>query len=129
MMNYENPDHDGNSAKWHTGKRCVEKGCKKPAGTWWSPLWCFDHNVERMKRVSAGLKDAAERAKMAELVDKQTADLRAYAYESSKTIKAMVLASGGTLTIKKDDMTREIESESVSYGDGTITYRCHARRK
>ncbi|MGW1422677.1 hypothetical protein ACWAT4_21485 [Bradyrhizobium manausense] len=127
MMNYENPEHDGNSAKWHTGKQCIEKGCKKPAGTWWSPHWCFDHNVERMQRISAGLNDAVERAKLAELVDKQTAELRAWAGESYKTMKAMVLASGGTLTIKNGDRTREIESESVSYGDDTTTYRYHPR--
>lgn len=127
MMNYENPDHDGNSSKWRTGKQCVEKGCKKPAGTWWSPHWCFEHNVERMKRVSAGLNDAVERAKLAEMVDKQTAELRAWAYESCKTIKAMVLASGGTLTIQRDDLSREISSESVSYGDATITYRYHPK--
>jgi hypothetical protein len=129
MMNYENPEHDGNAPKWHTGKQCVEKGCKKPAGTWWSPHWCFDHNVERMKRISAGLNDAAERAKLAELVDKQTAQLRAWAYESHKTIKAMVLAAGGSLTIKNEDKTREIVSESVTCNDdGTTTYRYHARR-
>lgn len=102
MMNYENPEHDGNSPKWHTGKACVEKGCKKPAGTWWSPAWCFDHNVERMKRVSAGLDDAVKRAEIAALIDKETASLRNWAFEMSRTIKAMVLASGGKEWIVKN---------------------------
>ncbi len=47
---YADPNHRGNSADHHTGKPCVERGCDKPAGTAWSPLWCFDHNVERLQR-------------------------------------------------------------------------------
>lgn len=127
MMNYENPDHDGNSPKWHTGKPCVEKGCKKPAGTWWSPAWCFDHNVERMKRISAGLDDAVKRAEIAALIDKETASLRNWAFEMSRTIKAMVMASGGKLVIKNADKDREIVSESIQYGKDTTTYNYHAR--
>jgi hypothetical protein len=122
MMNYEDPDHDGNSSKWHTGKQCVEKGCRKPAGTWWSPVWCFDHNVERMKRVTAAMDDAAKRAEIAALIDKETASLRNWAFEMSRTIKAMVLASGGTLVIKNADKDRKITSESVQYGKDTTTY-------
>ncbi len=49
------PDHEGNSAKHHTGKNCIEKGCVRPAGTLWSPLWCFNHNVERMRRIDRAL--------------------------------------------------------------------------
>lgn len=60
MENFENPNYRGNSAEYHTGKRCIESGCEKPAGTAWSPLWCFDHNVERMKRVSASLNRLAD---------------------------------------------------------------------
>lgn len=127
MMNYENPDHDGNSSKWHTGKRCVEKGCGKPAGTWWSPLWCFEHNVDRMRRISANLEDAAKRAELTALVDKQTAELRSWAYGMSKTIQAMVLASGGSLTIRNADKNREILSESVQCGEETTTYHYHPR--
>lgn len=126
MMNYENPDHNGNSPKWHTGKSCVEKGCKKPAGTWWSPAWCLDHNVERMKRVSAGLDDAVKRAEIAALIDKETASLRNWAFEMSKTMKAMILANGGLMIIKNADKDREITSESVQYGKETTTYQYRA---
>lgn len=54
---FEDPHHEGNSASHHTGKKCIEKGCDKPAGTAWSHLWCFEHNVERMKRIERNLQD------------------------------------------------------------------------
>ena len=31
---------------------CIVAGCMEPAGTWWSTLWCFAHNVERMDRIN-----------------------------------------------------------------------------
>ncbi len=49
MENFENPDHPGNGPMHHTGEPCIREGCDKPAGTAWSPYWCFEHNVERMK--------------------------------------------------------------------------------
>ncbi len=48
MLEYEDPQHEGNSDKYHTGKLCAEQGCSKLAGTAWSPFWCFDCNVKRM---------------------------------------------------------------------------------
>ncbi len=51
MQPFEDINHEGNSSKHHTGKQCIEKECDKPAGTHWSHLWCFDHNVERIKRI------------------------------------------------------------------------------
>lgn len=54
MLAYKDPNHEGNSAKYHTGARCIE-GCGRPAGTWWSPLWCFECNVKRMNRISDAL--------------------------------------------------------------------------
>lgn len=56
---FEDPNHDGNSAKYHTDEPCIVKGCDKPAGTWWSKLWCFEHNVERMKRIDRNLTEIA----------------------------------------------------------------------
>jgi hypothetical protein len=52
LQAFEDPFHEGNSPKHHTGKPCIEKGCEQPAGTWWSPHWCFEHNVERIKRIT-----------------------------------------------------------------------------
>ena len=49
---FEDPKNDGNSSKHHTGKPCIEPQCKYPAGTAWSPLWCFSHNVKRIKRIN-----------------------------------------------------------------------------
>ena len=53
---YEDPAHEGNSPEYHTGKFCIEKDCVSPAGTLWSPLWCFKHNVERIRRIDLALE-------------------------------------------------------------------------
>jgi hypothetical protein len=50
MRAFEDPNHEGNSAQYHTGKKCID--CDKPAGTWWSKLWCFDCNVKRMTHLN-----------------------------------------------------------------------------
>lgn len=60
MKAYEDPNHEGNSSKYHTGKKCIN-GCGRPAGTAWSPYWCFECNVERMRRIGNQLRDAIER--------------------------------------------------------------------
>ena len=53
---FEDINNEGNSALHHTGKTCIENGCENPAGTAWSPYWCFTHNVERMRHIDAQLK-------------------------------------------------------------------------
>ena len=60
MKAYQDRDHRGNNAKYHTGKPCIEKGCDRPAGTAWSPHWCFEHNVERMDRITKSLDDIVD---------------------------------------------------------------------
>jgi hypothetical protein len=55
MKPFEDPTHEGNSSKYHSGLPCDVDGCKEPAGTAWSPYWCFKHNVERMKNIDASL--------------------------------------------------------------------------
>ena len=60
LMPFEDPNHKGNSPEFHTGEPCIEKGCEKPAGTWWSKLWCFEHNVERMRRIDRQFTDIAK---------------------------------------------------------------------
>jgi hypothetical protein len=57
LLAYEDPFHEGNSPSYYTGKPCIIPGCDKPAGTWWSPYWCFEHNVERIKRISKQFDD------------------------------------------------------------------------
>lgn len=124
LLAFEDPSHDGNSHKWHTGKTCIEKDCKAKAGTWWSPLWCFEHNVARMKRITAGLEDAVRRAEVAGMIDKATESLRNWAYREHKVVNAMVHAVGGTLTIQQADLEREASYESChTPGDGTATYK------
>jgi len=55
-MAYDDKEDQGNSPKHWTGKPCIEVGCVRPAGTAWSPYWCFEHNVQRIQRVTAQLK-------------------------------------------------------------------------
>lgn len=125
MLPFEDPDHDGNSLKYHTGKACRTEGCKEPAGTFWSPHWCQAHNTARMHRITASLEDMTKKAEVSALIDKATEELRAWAYEQSKTIRAMVLASGGQITIKNSDLDRKTSGESTNYGTDTTTYRVY----
>jgi len=55
MPGYDDPNDEGNSEKYHTGKLCIECG-KRPAGTAWSPYFCFECNVKRIKRIDEQLK-------------------------------------------------------------------------
>jgi len=55
MENFENPNHELNSDKYHTGEKCID--CDNPAGTAWSPLWCFECNVKRMRRIDERFKN------------------------------------------------------------------------
>ena len=125
---YANPDHAGNSAKFHTGKNCITKGCEQPAGTWWSPHWCFACNVERITRISSSLDDIVQRAAFDAAVRKAADEWHGLIEYQRKTINAMVLASGGTLTIKMADRERKIISEGCSYNHeaGTETWRVEA---
>lgn len=52
MKAYKDPNHEGNSSKYLTGKKCIELDCENPAGTRWSPHWCFSCNVERIERIN-----------------------------------------------------------------------------
>ena len=56
MAGFDDPTHEGNSPKYHTGKKCIVKGCDNPAGTWWSEYWCFECNVKRLNRISDSLE-------------------------------------------------------------------------
>lgn len=58
---YQDPKHPYNGSEYHTGKECIEPGCHNPAGTAWSPFWCFDCNVKRIDRISRQLDEIAER--------------------------------------------------------------------
>jgi len=51
-MLYNDKSDPGNGPKYHTGKPCIERGCERPAGTYWSPLWCVECNIERIDRIN-----------------------------------------------------------------------------
>ena len=57
---WEDPNDPRNGPKYHTGKECCEPGCTRPAGTWWSPYWCFQCNAERMSRSDRQINNSAD---------------------------------------------------------------------
>ena len=63
MEEFEDGYNVRNSSRYHTGKKCIESGCSNPAGTAWSPHWCFECNVKRMKRISLSLRNIRQRSK------------------------------------------------------------------
>ena len=52
MEPYEDPEHEFNSATYHTGKQCITPGCDRPAGTKWGAYWCQICNASRLHRIS-----------------------------------------------------------------------------
>lgn len=60
MEPYQDPNHENNDIRIHaSGKTCYE--CRKePAGTAWSPYFCFKCNVKRMDRISRNLRSIQE---------------------------------------------------------------------
>ena len=58
---WRNRADPGNGPAYQVGNSCIENGCERPAGTAWSPYWCFEHNVERMERVVRQLTELADR--------------------------------------------------------------------
>lgn len=60
LSRYADPNDPANGPKYHSGKPCIELGCEKPAGTAWSPHWCFRHNAERMARIDRSMDELAE---------------------------------------------------------------------
>jgi hypothetical protein len=60
LKRYEDPTDEGNSAKYHTGKLCIE-GYGRPAGTYWSPYWCQECNAKRINDISEKLNEIEAR--------------------------------------------------------------------
>lgn len=46
---------DGHICQEPSGRTCIEAGCDEAAGTLWGPLWCPDHDRERLNRIDAQL--------------------------------------------------------------------------
>lgn len=59
-MKYYDEHCEENSSKYHTGKECIEKDCKLPAGTAWSDYWCWKHNAMRMDRITVSMEKIAQ---------------------------------------------------------------------
>lgn len=114
LLAFENPDHVGNSSQFYSGRPCRAKGCGNPAGTMWSPLWCFTHNVERMNRITAGLTDATRRTEVAAVIDQSVGEIRDWAHKNACVARAMVVAAGGSFTFHKSDLTREMTTSKIT---------------
>ena len=50
----EDPSHPMNSAKYQTGRKCID--CDNPTGTGWGPYWCQPCNAARLMRIDRSLK-------------------------------------------------------------------------
>lgn len=123
MLPYQDPAHDGNSAKYHTGKVCTVKGCREPAGTWWGTNWCFKHNVERLDRIGSSLNEMADKAKFSSLIDKAVKNWRATCTELIQERNAILRAAGGRVTATRLQHLREVKRWShSSHRDGSATY-------
>jgi len=119
----EDPNHKGNSAEYHTGKPCIVKGCKDPAGTWWGPSWCQKHNHERLERIGSNLDDIIQRNELKRMVEEETKTLRDLLYKAYAENRGLIAAAGGKITVTKAHMEAHATAESVSYGkDGSKTY-------
>jgi len=119
----EDPAHEGNSAKYHTGKTCIVKGCVQPAGTWWGPSWCMQHNHERLERIGANLDSMIARAELRAAVEKETADLRRLLASAYDEIRGLVVAAGGKITVTKAHREAKLLAQSRhSSRDGSETY-------
>ena len=46
---------DGHVCQKPSGRACIERGCDEPAGTLWGPMWCPEHDKERLERIGGQL--------------------------------------------------------------------------
>lgn len=46
----------GHTCQQSSGRTCIERGCDEVAGTLWGPLWCPEHDAERLDNVSRGME-------------------------------------------------------------------------
>lgn len=125
------PNHPGNSAEYHTGKPCIVKGCKAPAGTWWGPHWCQEHNHARLEKIGATLESMVQRAAFSEAVDKATEALRQMLHDAYAETQALVLAAGGRVVVKPEHRNVELSRRSVytpQGRDGPATYEFEPKR-
>ena len=123
LLPYQDPAHKGNSEDYHSGKPCRTKGCKEPAGTAWSPLWCVRHNIERIDRISANLDSMIEKAKFAELAGKVAEDWKRCVDGLLIERNAILRAAGGKVTATKEQHRHSSHWSHQSHKDGSETYQ------
>ena len=68
-MNTEDRSHpnchspEGHTCQAPSGRTCIERGCDTAAGTHWGPMWCPEHDMERLDRITASLESIMEEFK------------------------------------------------------------------
>ena len=50
---------DGHKCQKPSGRVCIESPCPEPAGTFWGPYWCPDHDQARLDGISKGFDEIA----------------------------------------------------------------------
>ena len=115
----EDPDHEFNSAKYHTGKECIEAGCTKPAGTAWSPHWCQACNCERMQRITQQLNEMTGTIEMRQV----TIDEAQAAGEKSK--RAAIRSCLKHWRYNHSKTIAELEKEPVNALVSGLCALCH----
>lgn len=43
---------NGHTCQKPSGRACIEGGCNEAAGTDWGPMWCPEHDADRLDHVS-----------------------------------------------------------------------------
>lgn len=61
MERYQDPNDPLNASSYHTGKKCIVRGCDRPAGTHWSKFWCQPCNAKRMDGIGGVLHHEVSR--------------------------------------------------------------------
>lgn len=51
---------NGHQCQQPSGRTCIEGGCDQPAGTVWGPMWCPEHDADRLDRISASFEDISK---------------------------------------------------------------------
>ena len=47
---------DGHVCQEPSGRTCIKKGCDRPVGTLWGPLWCPEHAEELLEDLTTQLE-------------------------------------------------------------------------
>lgn len=78
-VDWEALSREGRRAYANPARPCRAEGCEEPAGTPWGPLWCADHDDERVNRIARQFREIRDdyEARLAERRERLTAAVAA----------------------------------------------------